>query len=138
MTATLGFVTTLRNARANAVTAAIDTGTAGELRLYDGTQPATGGTATNLLCTNALTSPAAAGASGGVLTLSAIADGTGTAAAGAGTAATWGRIVDSSGAVVCDMNAGASATAIVISPSATIVQSQTVSVTSATLTEGNA
>ncbi len=40
-----GFITTLRNARMDAITTAV--GASGRLRLYDGTQPATGGAATN-------------------------------------------------------------------------------------------
>ena len=44
---TLGLSTTLRNAMLDAITTAI--GTSGKVRIYSGTRPATGGTATTLL-----------------------------------------------------------------------------------------
>lgn len=133
MAATLGFVTSLRNARADQITAALDAGAgAALLRLYDGTQPATGGTATTLLSENTCSSPAAPSASGGVLTLSAIA----AAVASATGTGTWGRFVDSTGAVVCDMNAGTTAAAIILS-TASITSGANVTVSSAAITEGN-
>lgn len=94
---TLGYATTLRNAQLDAVTAAI--GTSGKLRIYDGTRPATGGTATTLLAELPLSATAAAAAASALLTLNAItadssADATGTA--------TWFRIVTSANAFVMD------------------------------------
>lgn len=134
MAATCGFSTTLRNARADEITTALDGGSgAGLLRLYDGSQPATGGTATTKLSENSLSDPAASGASGGVLTLDTVTDAT---AVASGTA-TWGRFVDSSGTFVADLNAGTSGAAITLN-NASITSGQTVSVTSATFTEGNA
>lgn len=91
----LGYDPALRNAQLNQVTARIDGGTgAGLLRIYDGTRPATGGTATTLLAQLTMTDPSAPAASNGTLTLSAItqdssADATGTAS--------WFRIVQSDG-----------------------------------------
>jgi hypothetical protein len=81
----LSLSTTLRNARADAVTTAI--GSAGLLRIYNGTPPATVGTALSgntKLAECVCGSPFAAAASGGVLTANAIAqensaDATGTA-----------------------------------------------------------
>ena len=46
----VGYSTTLRNARLDAITSAI--GASGFLRIYDGTRPASGGTATTLLILN--------------------------------------------------------------------------------------
>lgn len=43
----LAFSTTLRNSRLDQITSAV--GASGFLRIYDGTRPATGGTATTLL-----------------------------------------------------------------------------------------
>lgn len=89
-------INTLLNAGAGAAT----------IKIYSGTQPATGDTALSgntLLATLTMSDPAAAAASAGVLTLSAItedssADATGTA--------TWARIQDSNGTNVfdCDVN----------------------------------
>lgn len=97
-----GFITTLRNARMDAITTAV--GASGRLKLYDGTQPATGGTATNLLCDLPCSATFAPAASGGVLTVNAI---TTTNAALSGTC-TWARVTTSAGAAVMDCPAGAS------------------------------
>lgn len=48
----VGYSTTLRNARLDAITTAI--GASGLLRIYDGTRPASGGAATTLLAELAL------------------------------------------------------------------------------------
>ena len=72
---TLGLATTLRNARLDQITAAIDAGTAGLLRIYDGSRPATGGAATTLLAELTLSDPSSGAAAGGVLTFSAITAG---------------------------------------------------------------
>lgn len=128
---TVGMSTTLRNARLDAITAAA--GASAKLRIYDGTRPATGGTATTLLAEltcNATFAPAAAS---GVLTLNAItqdssADATGTA--------TWGRIVTSGGTFVLDCSVGTSGTDIILN-TASIVAAAAVSCTSAVFTEGN-
>lgn len=128
---TVAYSTTLRNARMDAITTAI--GTSGLLRIYDGTRPASGGTATTLLAELALSATAAASASGGVLTLNAItqdssADATGTA--------TWFRITTSGGAFVIDGSVGTSGADLNLTTTS-IVATQPVSVSSATLTEGN-
>lgn len=131
----LGMATTLRNARLDAINTAINAGAgAGTLKIYNGSRPATGGTATTLLATLTFSDPAAPAAAAGVLTFSAItsdssADATGTA--------TWARIADSTGTFVCDCSVGTSGTDIVLNTDA-IVAGAAVSVTSATLTEGNA
>jgi len=60
-----GYATALRNAQLDAITTYAGAGA--KLRIYDGTRPATGGTATTLLAEFTLGSPFAPGASGGVL-----------------------------------------------------------------------
>ena len=128
---TISYSTTLRNARMDAITTAI--GTSGLFRIYDGTKPAPGGTATTLLAELALSATAAAAAAAGVLTFSAItqdasANGTGTA--------TWFRIVTSGGTYVIDGTAGTSGTDLILTTAA-IVATQPISISSCVLTEGN-
>ena len=95
----LGFATTLRTSRVTAVRDAIDAGSGpGKIRIYNGTRPATGGTATTLLAELTCSDPCGTVTSG-VLTFSTItadssADNFGTA--------TWFRIVDSAGTFVMD------------------------------------
>lgn len=95
----LGLSTALRNARLDAFTTIV--GNAGLLKLYAGTRPATGGTATTLLGTFTCGSPFAAAASNGVLTLNALsadssADNTGTAS--------WARLTKADGTFVADFS----------------------------------
>jgi hypothetical protein len=130
---TVGFSTAVRNARADAITT--QAGGSCKLRIYNGTRPATGGTATTLLAELTCNATFAPGASGGVLTLNAItqdssADATGTA--------TWARIVKSDGTThILDCSVGTSGTDIVLNTTS-IVAGAAVAVTSAVLTEGNA
>jgi hypothetical protein len=132
---TVGLNVTIRNARANLISAAVDAGAgAGLFRVYDGTRPATGGTATTLLAELTFTDPSAAAASGGVLTFSAI---TADASANATGTATWGRMVDSTGAFVEDFSVGTSGADYNLN-TVSITTGVNVSCTSATLTEGNA
>lgn len=132
---TIGINATVRNSRLNAIRDAIDAGgAAGYLRLYDGTRPATGGTATTLLAELRPSYPSAANASSGVLTFSAItadssADATGTA--------TWGRLVTSASVFVMDFSVGTSGADLNLN-TVSISSGVQVSVTSATITEGNA
>ncbi len=103
------------------------------LRIYNGTRPASGGTATTLLAELTCNATFAPAASGGVLTLNSItqdssADATGTA--------TWFRIVTSGGTFVLDGNVGTSGSDLNLN-STSIVAGGTVSVTSFTITEGN-
>jgi len=129
---TVGLSTALRNSHMSDINSALNVGGAGLLRVYDGTRPATGGTATNLLATLTLTNPAAPSPSGGVLTFSAIASGT----AGATGTATWCRFVDSTSAFVMDGSVGTSAADYILNTTA-IVSGVTVSCTSAVMTAGN-
>lgn len=127
----LGYSTAIRNAMLDTITTAV--GSAGLLRIYDGTRPATGGTATTKLAELTGNATFAPGASGGVLTLNAItqdssADATGTA--------TWFRWV-SSGATFCmDGSIGTSGSDLNLTTTS-IVITQPVSVTSFVITEGN-
>lgn len=132
---TVGLVTAGRNSRLNVIRDLIDAGAgAGLFRGYDGTRPATGGTATNLLFELVLTDPCAPNASSGVLTFSAI---TADPSANASGTCTWGRLVDSTGAFVGDFSVGTSGADFNLS-TVTITSGVQVSCTSATLTEGNA
>lgn len=127
----LAYATTLRNAMLDEITTAA--GNAALLRIYDGTRPATGGSATTLLAELTCGTPFAAGASSGVLTLGSI---TQDASANASGTATWFRIVTSGGTFVLDGNVGTSGSDLNLTTTS-ITSGQPVSVTSFTITEGN-
>jgi hypothetical protein len=96
----LQYLVALRNNMLDEINTLINAGAgAGKLRIYDGSQPATGGAVTTLLSENILSDPAAPAASAGVLTFSAISDDTAADATGTGT---WFRIVDSNDVFVLD------------------------------------
>jgi len=128
----LGYATTLRDNKLDQITTLA--GTSAKLRIYNGVRPATGGTATTLLCELIMSASAfAAASSGGVLTANAISNGT---AAATGTA-TWFRIVKSDGTThVMDGNVGTSGSDLNLN-NTSIASGQTVSVTSFTITDGN-
>jgi hypothetical protein len=127
----LGYVTALRNAQLDSITTQV--GNAGKLQIYDGTRPATGGTATNKLAEFTLGSPFAPAAATGVLSptlpsnVSALLTGT----------ATWYRITTSAAAFVMDGSAGTSGTDLILN-SAAISSGATVSITAHTISAGNA
>lgn len=127
----LAYSVAVRNAMLDEITAAA--GNAALLRIYDGTRPATGGSATTLLAELTCGTPFAAGASSGVLTLGSI---TQDASANATGTATWFRIVTSGGTQVIDGNVGTSGSDLNLTTTS-IVSGQPVSVTSFTITEGN-
>lgn len=128
----IAFLAAIRNTRMDAITTA--SGNAALLRLYDGTRPATGGTATTLLAELTCGSPFAAGASGGVLTANAITQDSSANAAGT---ATWFRIVKADGTtLVMDGNVGTSGSDLNLVTNV-IALTQPVQVTSFVLTEGN-
>jgi hypothetical protein len=129
----LGIVAAVRNSRLDVITAAIDAGTAGLLRIYDGSRPATGGAATTLLAELTFSDPSAAGAAAGVLTFSAI---TADASANATGTATWFRIVTSAAAFVLDGSVSTSGADINFNTTS-IVTGANVSVSSLVFTEGN-
>jgi hypothetical protein len=130
--AALGFVTTLRNSRLDQITSAV--GTSGLIRIYDGTQPATGGTATTLLAELTCSTTFAPAASGGILTANGI---TSDSSANATGTATWGRLTTSGGTAVADFTAGTSGTSLILT-TASIVATQPVSISTFVITEGNA
>jgi len=127
----LAYATTLRNTMLDAITTAA--GNAALLRIYDGSRPATGGTATTLLAELTCGTPFAAGASSGVLTLGSITQDSSANATGT---ATWFRIVTSGGTFVLDGNVGTSGSDLNLTTTS-IVSGQPVSVTSFTISEGN-
>jgi len=105
------------------------------LRIYDGTQPATGGTATTLLAELTCNATFAPAASGGVLTLNAI---TSDSSANATGTATWFRIVQSGGSThVFDGTVGTSGADLNLN-SVSIVATGSVAVSSFTITAPNA
>lgn len=128
---TTGYSTTLRNAQLDAITTAV--GSAGKLQIYDGTRPATGGTATTKLAEFTLGSPFAAGASSATLSptlpsnVTAVASGT----------ATWFRITTSGGTFVIDGSVGTSGADCNLNTT-TISSGGTVSVISFSIARGNA
>lgn len=123
---------TLRDAMMDAITT--HAGNAALLRIYDGSRPATGGTATTLLAELTCGTPFAAAAVNGVLTLGSI---TQDASANATGTATWFRIVKADGTThVMDGNVGTSGSDLNLTTTS-IVSTQPVSVTSFVITEGN-
>jgi hypothetical protein len=129
----IAYSTAIRNARMDAITTAA--GGSALLRIYDGTRPATGGTATTLLAELTCNATFAPGASGGVLTLNSITQDSSANATGT---ATWFRIVKSDGTThVLDGSVGTSGSDLNLTTTS-IVATQPVSVSSFVLTEGNA
>lgn len=133
----LKLATAVRNARADAITTYA--GANALINLYSGTQPATANTALSgntLLAQLTCGSTYAAAASGGVLTLNSItsdsnADATGTCS--------FFRHFQSNGTtVVMDGAAGTSASDLNLTGTTNITAGQTVSISSAVFTEGNA
>lgn len=128
----IAYAATLRNSMLDAITTAA--GSSALLRIYDGTRPATGGTATTLLAELTCNATFAPGAAAGVLTLNAI---TQDSSANSSGTATWFRIVKSDGTThVLDGNVGTSGSDLNLTTT-TIVATQPVSVSSFVITEGN-
>ena len=125
-----GYSTTLRNGKLNEITTAA--GNAAILTIYSGTRPATGGTATTVLVAFTMGTPFAAAASGGVLTINLPSA---TAASNTGTA-TWARLTQSGGTFVADFSVGVSASEINLN-STSLTATVNVTITSATITDGN-
>src|SRR5437868_8757108 len=137
MASNLKYSASLKNAQQDAITTKL--GASAVLEIYSGSQPASPDTAigaqvllASLTC-NATFAPAA---SGGVLTLNSISSGTGTAGAGGGTTATWFRLKTSGAVAHVDGSVGISGADLNLN-NTSIASGQTVSVTSATLTNGN-
>ena len=129
---TLRYASAVRLAQLDAITTIA--GNAALLRIYDGSQPATGGTATTLLAELTCGTPFAPGSAAGVLTLNSI---TQDSSANASGTATWFRIVKSDGTThVMDGTVGTSGADLNL-VTTTIVATQPVQVTSFTITNGN-
>ncbi|HEX8894492.1 MAG TPA: hypothetical protein VF783_14270 [Terriglobales bacterium] len=137
MASNLKYSAALKNSMQNAITTQL--GASALLNIYSGSQPASPDTAVTsqvLLATLTCAATFAPAASGGVLTLNAIANGTGTAGAGAGTTATWYRLTTSGSTAHVDGTVGISGADMNLN-NTSIATGQTVSVTSFTLTNGN-
>lgn len=123
---------TLRDAMLDAITTYA--GNAALLRIYDGSRPATAGTATTLLAELTCGTPFAAAAVNGVLTLGAITQDSSANATGT---ATWFRIVKADGTTfVMDGSVGTSGSDLNLTTTS-IVSGQPVSVSSFVINEGN-
>lgn len=130
----LAFAATLRNSMLDQIKTALDAGVGAALiRIYDGVRPATGGTATTLLAELTCTDPSAGAASGGVLTFNSITQDSSANATGT---ATWFRMVDSNATFVMDGSVGTSGSDLNLTTTS-IVATQPVSISSATITAGN-
>lgn len=130
---TIAYNETLRNNQLDEITTRAGNGAL--LRIYDGSRPATGGTATTLLAELTCGSPFAGAASGGVLTANAITQDSSANATGT---ATWFRIVQSGGSThVMDGDVGTSGSDLNLD-SVSIVAGGEVAVTSFVITGGNA
>lgn len=136
MASNLKYSASLKNAQQDAVTTKL--GASAVLNIYSGTQPTNPDTAlgaqvllASLTC-NATFAPAA---SGGVLTLNSISNGTGSAGASTGTTATWFRLTTSGAVAHIDGSVGTSGADLNLN-NTSIATGQTVSVTSFTLTNG--
>lgn len=129
----LGYNETLRNNQLDEITARA--GASALLRIYDGSRPATGGAATTLLAELTCNATFAAAASGGVLTLNAITQDSSANATGT---ASWFRIVQSGGSThVMDGNVGTSGSDLNFN-TVSFVSGAVVTVSSFTITAGNA
>jgi hypothetical protein len=131
-----GFATTLRQARAQKIIDAIDAGgIPGLIKFYTATRPSTGvAISTQTLLGTCMFDYPCGVAVDGVITFNSILNGT---AVADGTAV-FARITDSNGTFVADLSVGTSGSeAEIIINSTTIVTNGQISVTSATITEGN-
>ena len=129
----IAYATPVREAQLNAITTFA--GGSALLRFYDGSRPATGGTATTLLAELVCNATFAPAASGGALTLNAIASDTSANATGT---ATWFRIVKADGTThVMDGNVGTSGSDLNMS-SVSFILGATIAVSSFVITGGNA
>lgn len=129
---TTGYNALLRNAQLDAITAFAGAGA--KLRIYDGSRPATGGTATTMLAEFTLGSPFAPAASGGSLSPTLPSN----VNAGATATATWFRVVKADGTThVLDGSVGTSSADLILNSTA-LASGVAVSITGWTVTRGNA
>lgn len=107
-------------------------GTSAVLTIYNGTRPATGGTATTALAVFTCNATAFGTVSGRVLTALPIAS---VAAVATGTA-TWARLTSSGGTFVADMNVGTGGAELTLTTTA-VASGATLSITSCTISASN-
>lgn len=130
----IAYAVPLRNSMLDEITSLA--GASCLINIYNGTRPATGGTATTLLAQLTGNATFAPSASGGVLTLNAITPDPGDEVV-EGTA-TWFRIYASNGTThVLDGSVGTSGSDLNLTTTS-IAAGQPVSITSFVITEGNA
>lgn len=127
----LGYNVTLRNNQLDEITGLA--GASATLKIYSGTRPATGGAETTILAELVCNATFAPAASGGVLTLNAIADDTSANATGT---ASWFRIASTVPTHVMDGDVSTSG-ADMNFDSISFVAGGTVAVSSFTITAGN-
>jgi hypothetical protein len=133
MASNLKYAAALKNAQLDAITTQV--GASGLLKIYDGSQPTNPDTALGsqvLLVTLTCNATFAPAASGGVLTLNAITNGT----AGASSTATWFTLTTSGGTRKIEGTVGTSGADLNLN-NTSINNGQTVSVSSFTITSGN-
>jgi hypothetical protein len=128
----LGYNETLRDNQLDEITAVA--GGSALLKVFSGSRPATGGAETTKLSEQVCNATFAAAATGGVLTLNAIADDTTADATGT---ASWFRLESSGATHVMDGDVSTSGADLNFD-SVSFVAGGTVSVTSFTITAGNA
>ncbi len=127
-----GYSAALRNAQLDAITTAVGNG--GKLVIYAGSRPATGGAAGTVLATFTLGTPFAPAAASGTLTVNLPANVT---ASATGTAS-WARLFKADGAtMVMDLGVAVSGQEVSIN-STSITSGITCSITSFSITCGNA
>lgn len=137
MASNLKYSAALKTSQQTAIATAA--GTSAVLTLYSGTQPASPDTAvSSQVALSTHTCAATFGtAASGVLTVGAIGNGTGTAGASTGTAATWYRLTTSGGTALIDGSVGTSGADLNLTGSTSIATGQQVVISSWTLTNGN-
>lgn len=133
----ISYVTALRETRIQAVLAEIDAGSNGKIQIRSGSSPGVNSAATgDLLAELTLSYPCGTTDGAGKLTFSSI---TADSSANANGTAGYARIIKSSGAAVADLTVGATGSAADIKlNNVNIVAGGEVSITSASITEGNA
>ena len=137
MASNLKYGTTAKAAQENALSTTAGPGAT--WTLYNGLQPASPDIAIGtqvVLVALVCGTPFAATTTTGVLTMNAIASGTGTAAAGTGTAATWYRIASSTGVGIIDGTVGTSGCDLNMA-NVSIASGQPVTINSSTYTNAN-
>lgn len=130
----MNFSVEVRNARGLGIVAAIDVTGAGTIDFFDGTRPAAGGAETNKLGTCALSVPSGVVANG-LLTFSPIGD---DLSADADGIITWARFKDSNGNYMIDVGCGiAGSGEEIVFNDTTVITGGSISITSASILEGN-